>query len=121
MSERDILTFFWIAIVILLFMTFQKGNDKMYTNGFSYGTAQPTKRDGAVVSVSVTQFHIEVVGELGKVEVENFDNGIVRIYNDVRRIEFKQFTKDEYDGRVFGWSWEDVKSYAYTPYVSSTR
>ena len=94
----------------------------MYTNGF-YGT-EPKKRDGAVVSVSVTDFHIEYVGELGKIEVENFGNGILRIYNDVRRMEFKEFRKDEYDGRVFGWSWEDVKNYAYTPYRSpenSTR
>ncbi len=76
------------------------------------------KRGGEVVSVSVVQFHIEVVGELGKVEAENFKNGILRIYNDVRRIEFKQFTKDEFDGQVFGWSWEDVKCYSYTPYRS---
>lgn len=90
----------------------------MYTNGF-YGS-ETKKRDAAVVSVSVVQFHIEVVGELGKVETENYGHGILRIYNDVKRIEFKQFTKDEYDGRVFGWSWEDVKSYAYTPYVKSS-
>lgn len=85
----------------------------MYANGF-YGT-EPKKRNGAVISVSVTNFHIETVGELGKVEVENFSNGIVRIYNDMRRIEFKQFTKDEYDGRVFGWAWDSVKNYAYQP------
>ncbi len=79
-----------------------------------YGT-EPKKRNGAIVSVSVTQFLIEVIGEMGKVERLLYGNGIVRIYNDVRRIEFKQFTKDEYDGHVFGWSWDSVKNYAYQP------
>lgn len=72
-------------------------------------------RNDIAVSVSVINFHIETVGELGKIEVENFGNGIVRIYNGIRRIEFKQYSKDENDGRVFGWAWDCVKNYAYQP------
>ena len=72
------------------------------------------KLDEAVVSVLCEEAAVSYDSALGKIETLSFGRGILRIYRDVRRIEFKEHG-GSYDGRVWGIPLDLVRYYTYQP------
>ena len=79
-----------------------------------YYDKEKQPRHEIVRSVDVVNLTLTVDSEAGKTVVLCFGHGRVSIYNDLRRIEFKEYGGED-DGRIYGWPFELVRGYAYTP------
>ena len=73
-----------------------------------------TKQTPFILNVKVKHCRIVVDSSIGKTTTYDFYNGLLRIYRDVPRLEFKQHG-GEYDGQVVGVPFELVRYYSYLP------
>lgn len=79
-----------------------------------YYDKEKQPRGGMITSVNVDDFIITVDSEMGKTETVTLKRGVVRMYNDMGRIEFKEYGGPT-DGRVHGWTFETVREYHFSP------
>ena len=74
----------------------------------------PKKKPNAVVSVVCTSCVVEFDGAMGSLTSQKFGNGILRIYVDARRLEYKQHG-GQFDGQVWGVPFDLIRNYRYEP------
>ena len=79
---------------------------------------EPKRRNEVALSVLVEEFCICYDSELGTASHVHFDSGILRIYSDVRRIEFKCHGGED-DGFIYGYPLDLVRWYTYKPKSST--
>ena len=72
------------------------------------------RRNEVALSVLVDECCICFDSELGTAAHATFGSGILRIYSDVRRVEFKCHGGEE-DGTIYGYPLELVRWYTYKP------
>lgn len=81
-----------------------------------YNENERRPRNGAVISVFCESVEIVYDARIGEVVKRHTGNGILRLYADVRRLEFKHIG-DDMDGIIEAFPLDLVRSWTYKPQV----
>lgn len=81
-----------------------------------YNENERRPRNGAVLSVLCEEFVLTFDLEMGVQRELTFGWGVLRLYNDIRRIEYKVFGGDD-DGVLYVYPFDLVRYYTYKPKV----